>query len=110
MMNVRRLSLRLFLLVSLLVLAACQAEPEVVIQEVPVEVTRVVTDTVVQEGETIEVTRVVTETVVEQVEVTVAAEGGEEMMELGDPPSEPQQGGDVRIWLPNGWPESMKNP
>ncbi|MCB0010682.1 MAG: ABC transporter substrate-binding protein [Anaerolineales bacterium] len=105
MMNVRRLSLRLFLLVSLLVLAACQAEPEVVIQEVPVEVTRVVTDTVVQEGETIEVTRVVTETVVEQVEVTVAAEGGEEMMELGDPPSEPQQGGDVRIWLPNGWPE-----
>ena len=105
MMNVRKLSLRLILLASLLVLAACQAEPEVVIQEVPVEVTRVVTDTVVQEGETIEVTRVVTETVVEEVEVTVAAEGGEEMAEMGDPPSEPQQGGDVRVWLPNGWPE-----
>jgi peptide/nickel transport system substrate-binding protein len=105
MMNVRRLSLRLILLASLLVLAACQADPEVVIQEVPVEVTRVVTETIVEEGQSVEVTRVVTETVVEEVEVTVAAEGGEEMAALGEPPSEPQQGGDVHIWLPNGWPE-----
>lgn len=61
------------------VLAACQqAEPQVV------EVTRVVTETVVEtvevEGEQVEVTRVVTETVVEtvEVEVPVEAEGGDD--------------------------------
>ncbi len=54
-----------------LVLVACQpAAPEVVTEVV--EVTRMVTETVVQEGETVEVTRVVTET--EEVVVEVTAE------------------------------------
>ncbi|GAB4268864.1 MAG: peptide ABC transporter substrate-binding protein [Candidatus Promineifilaceae bacterium] len=47
-----------------LVLAACQPTTETV----TVEVTRVVTETVVEEGSTVEVTRVVVETVVETVE------------------------------------------
>ncbi|MCP4425296.1 MAG: peptide ABC transporter substrate-binding protein [Chloroflexi bacterium] len=46
------------------VLVACQ--PEVLTEEVPVEVTRVVTETVVEEGEPVEVTRVVTEEVIVQ--------------------------------------------
>ena len=52
------------------VLVACQ--PETIVETVveQVEVTRVVTETVVEEGETVEVTRVVTETVEEVVEVT----------------------------------------
>ncbi|UCG23257.1 MAG: ABC transporter substrate-binding protein [Chloroflexota bacterium] len=58
----------LFILLVLAVgaiLVACQAEPETV------EVTRVVTETEVVEGETVEVTRIVEgETVVEEVEVT----------------------------------------
>ncbi|MBK8905058.1 MAG: peptide ABC transporter substrate-binding protein [Anaerolineaceae bacterium] len=55
------------LLVALgaVVLAACTPTTETV----TVEVTRVVTETVVEEGQTVEVTRVVTETVVETVEV-----------------------------------------
>ena len=62
----KRLWLGLFLLTAILV--ACQAETivETIVEQV--EVTRVVTETVVEEGETIEVTRVVTE--VEEVEVT----------------------------------------
>ncbi|MCA9951511.1 MAG: peptide ABC transporter substrate-binding protein [Anaerolineales bacterium] len=48
-------------------LVACQPETITETVEVPVEVTRVVTETVVEEGETVEVTRVVTETVVEEV-------------------------------------------
>jgi peptide/nickel transport system substrate-binding protein len=47
-----------------LALVACQAQPETV--EVPVEVTRVVTETIVQEGEAVEVTRIVTEEVIVQ--------------------------------------------
>ena len=62
--------------------AACS--PQTV--EVPVEVTRVVTETVTEmvEGEevVVEVTRVVTETVIETVEVEA---GGEEMMLTGAP-------------------------
>ena len=55
------LTLVFSLLILTAVLVACApAEPEVV--EVPVEVTRVVTETIVEEGETVEVTRVVTET------------------------------------------------
>jgi peptide/nickel transport system substrate-binding protein len=46
-------------------LAACTPTTETV----TVEVTRVVTETVVEEGETVEVTRIVTETVVEEVQV-----------------------------------------
>jgi hypothetical protein len=50
------------------VLVACQAETVVETVVEQVEVTRVVTETVVEEGETVEVTRIVTE--VEEVEVT----------------------------------------
>lgn len=59
-------------LVVVAVMAACQAEPEVVEREV----TRVVTETVEVEGEPVEVTRVVTE--VETVEVTPETEEMEE--------------------------------
>lgn len=71
-MNSKRrvLSILTALAVLIFILAACQGEPETIIQEV--EVTRVVTETVVEEGETIEVTRVVTE--VEEVVVEVTAE------------------------------------
>jgi oligopeptide transport system substrate-binding protein len=55
-------------------LVACQPETITETVEVPVEVTRVVTETVVEEGETVEVTRVVTETVVEEVMVEPAME------------------------------------
>jgi peptide/nickel transport system substrate-binding protein len=48
-----------------ILLVACQ--PEEVVVEVPVEVTRVVTEEVVIEGETVEVTRVVTEEVIVEV-------------------------------------------
>ncbi|HSM56939.1 MAG TPA: ABC transporter substrate-binding protein [Candidatus Sulfomarinibacteraceae bacterium] len=54
------------LLLAIAALAACQQTPEVV------EVTRVITETVVEEGETVEVTRVVTEE--EVVEVTRVVE------------------------------------
>ncbi len=99
-MRMKSKSIAFFGLALIAILVACTAEPEVIIQEV--EVTRVVTETVVEEGETIEVTRVVTETEVVEVEVTAAPE--EEPM-AAEPPSEPQMGGDVRVWLPNGWPE-----
>jgi oligopeptide transport system substrate-binding protein len=72
------LILAAFMLMAL-VLVACQ--PETVVETVveQVEVTRVVTETVVEEGEAVEVTRIVTE--VEEVEVTreVATEAEEEM-------------------------------
>lgn len=62
-----------FLLIALLVvtavLAACSPETVEVVKEVPVEVTRVITETVEVAGQPVEVTRVVTETVVETVEV-----------------------------------------
>ncbi len=60
------------LLVALgaVVLAACTPTTETV----TVEVTRVVTETVVEEGQTVEVTRVVTETIVEEVAVEPEAE------------------------------------
>jgi oligopeptide transport system substrate-binding protein len=64
--------------VLVLVLAACQPETVEVtrVVEQEVEVTRVITETVVEEGQEVEVTRIVTEEVV--VEVPVEAE--EEMM------------------------------
>lgn len=78
------------LLVGVL-LVACQ--PETVEVQVPVEVTRVVTETVVQEGEQVEVTRIVTE----EVEVVATPVAEEPMMEeqpvtlrynhLSEPPS-----------------------
>lgn len=58
------------LAIFVLALAACQAEPEVITQTV--EVTRVVTETQVVEGESVEVTRVVSE--VQEVVVTATPE------------------------------------
>ncbi|VAW30761.1 Oligopeptide ABC transporter, periplasmic oligopeptide-binding protein OppA (TC 3.A.1.5.1) [hydrothermal vent metagenome] len=86
------------------ILAACTPEPEVVVETViqEVEVTRVVTETIVEEGESIEVTRVIVETETVEVEVTAVPE---EAAPVANPPNEPQQGGDLRIWQPNGWPE-----
>ena len=100
--------LAVIVLVLIAVLVACT--PEVVVEtviqevEVQVEVTRVITETIVEEGESVEVTRVVveTETVVEEVVVTAVPE---EAAPAAEPPSEPQSGGDLRIWQPNGWPE-----
>ncbi len=62
----------LFVALGAVVLAACTPATETV----TVEVTRVVTETVVEEGETVEVTRIVTETVVETVEVEPEVEAG----------------------------------
>ena len=59
------------LLLAVGLLAACQAEPE----QVEVVVTKIVTETVVEEGETIEVTRIV------EVPVTVIAEAPEPTVE-----------------------------
>jgi len=59
--------------VLVLVLAACQAQTVEVTRVVEQEVTRVVTETVVEEGQQVEVTRIVTEQVV--VEVPAEAEG-----------------------------------
>lgn len=74
------------------VLAACQPEPQVV------EVTRVVTETVVEtvevEGEAVEVTRVVTETVVETV-VTEAEEEAED--EAFEDAQQIQPGGNTHL-------------
>ena len=73
---------RLFLslLVALVVLTACGGGEAVVVTRVvsePVEVTRVVTETVLEEGEMVEVTRIVTETEVQEVVVTSEAEAQE---------------------------------
>ena len=76
----KKLITLVMLLAALLVLAACSSAPttievtRVVTEEKEVEVTRVVTETVVEEGAEVEVTRVVTETVVEEVVVEVPAE------------------------------------
>ena len=65
-------------LAMLSVVAACSPEPVEVIKEVEVvkevEVTRVVVETVQEEGEVVEVTRVVTETEVQEVIVEVTVE------------------------------------
>lgn len=68
MLTSKRIGLMLAVLaIAALVLVACQPEAQVV------EVTRIVTETVVEEGQQVEVTRVVTETQTEQVEVVVTA-------------------------------------
>lgn len=76
----------ILMLVMVLAVACQPAEPQIV------EVTRVVTEEVIVEGEAVEVTRVVTETVTEevQVEVTRVVEAAEEVMadpfeRVGDP-------------------------
>ncbi len=70
MFNKKLALVALFALFGAVILAACQPTTETV----TVEVTRVVTETVVEEGVTVEVTRVVTETVVETVEVEAPVE------------------------------------
>jgi hypothetical protein len=77
--------LGLTLLLTLGLLVACTPKTETV----TVEVTRVVTETVVEEGEMVEVTRVVTETVVETVEIAPEEEAAEE------PPSATGSEGDA---------------
>jgi len=79
MFNSKRVGLLLVVFVLVGLLAACQAETVEVTRVVQEEVTRVVTETVVEEGEEVEVTRVVTE----EVEVTRVVEGEaeEEMAE-----------------------------
>lgn len=59
----RKSNTRMFFLaaLALLLLAACQPETVEVTRIVPEEVTRVVTETVIEEGEPVEVTRIVTE-------------------------------------------------
>ena len=65
-------------LILALVVVACQAEPETVVEErvVEVEVTRAITETVIEEGQEVEVTRVVQEVV--EVAVTAEPEPGPE--------------------------------
>lgn len=71
MLNTKKWALvALLVAIGAVVLAACTPTTETV----TVEVTRVVTETVVEEGVSVEVTRVVTETVVETVEVQPEAE------------------------------------
>jgi hypothetical protein len=60
-----RLTVMVLLLSIGAIIGACQ--PEEVVQEVQVEVTRVITETITEEGETVEVTRVVTEEVIVEV-------------------------------------------
>jgi len=52
------------IMIFAVLLVACQPETVEVVKEVPVEVTRVITETVTEAGESMEVTRVVTEQVV----------------------------------------------
>ncbi len=68
------------LVVLALALVACQPETVETVKEVVV--TRVVTETVVEEGETVEVTRVVTEEVEVPVETVVEVTAVPEMMEM----------------------------
>ncbi len=65
------------ILIVAVLLVACQPQTVEVVKEVPVEVTRVVTEEVMVEGESVEVTRVV----VEEVVVEATAEPMEEMAE-----------------------------
>jgi peptide/nickel transport system substrate-binding protein len=79
--------------VLVLVLAACSAETVEVTRVVEQEVTRVVTETITEEGEQVEVTRIVTE------EVIVEAPAEDEEMEEGamtDPTP------DTLVWMPFG--------
>ena len=94
------LLLAIFVLLAI-VLVACQPEEVEVtsVVEVPVEVTRIVTETVVEEGEQVEVTRVDTVEVV----VTATAEPMEEVSFIAEDPSTYvfQTFGDVDTLDPN---------
>ncbi|MBE2224831.1 MAG: hypothetical protein IAF02_25040, partial [Anaerolineae bacterium] len=52
------------IMIFAVLMVACQPETVEVVKEVPVEVTRVITETVTESGESMEVTRVITEQVV----------------------------------------------
>jgi len=89
------------ILIVAVLLVACQPETVEVVKEVPVEVTRVVTETVEVEGESVEVTRVVVEEVITEVEVPAEVEAMEEPVTLKwnfstEPPSlDPSLGTDT---------------
>ncbi|MFZ0544669.1 MAG: DUF4349 domain-containing protein [Candidatus Promineifilaceae bacterium] len=70
-----RLTVIVLLLSIGIIIGACSASDEIV-REVPVEVTRVVTETVIEEGQTIEVTRIVAEEDSVMAEPTEAASAG----------------------------------
>lgn len=70
------------ILIVAVLLVACQPETVEVVKEVPVEVTRVVTETVEVEGESVEVTRVVVEEVITEVEVEAPMEAMDEPVTL----------------------------
>jgi len=96
-MSLKKLSLLLTLLVlSVLAMVAC--EGETVVKEV--KVTEVVTQIVEKEGETVVETQVVQ--VEKEVVVTATPVPPTPEPEV---PEEPQAGGTVNIWQPNGWPE-----
>ena len=73
----KKVVLLVIVMIAGVLLVACQPETVEVVQEV--DVTRVVTETVVEEGEQVEVTRVVTE--VQEVMVTPEVEEVEEEVE-----------------------------
>lgn len=62
------------ILLLTIIMVACQPQEVVREVEVPVEVTRVITETITEEGETVEVTRVITEEVIQVVTATPSAE------------------------------------
>lgn len=98
----KRLYLIIVAVLALLigVLAACTSpETETVVEQV--EVTRVVTETVTEQGESVEVTRIVVERETVEVEVTAApeAEEAEEAEAEPEMPTEPQSGGVLDLSL-----------
>ena len=84
-MNAKRLVWAvLLLLMAALVIAACAGlQPEAVVVETVVEVTRVITETVIEEGQAVEVTRLV--------EVEVGAQGTPDATASASQPTAPQQ-------------------
>ncbi len=97
-MRIKKMHLMVIAFLFLGILAACgapEAEIQTVVETVveQVEVTRVVTETIMEEGETVEVTRVVVETQTEVVEVTAVPEAEPEMS------MEPQAGGILNLSL-----------
>ncbi|MFW5942344.1 MAG: peptide ABC transporter substrate-binding protein [Chloroflexota bacterium] len=97
----KKVGLFLTLFVLLGLLAACQPETVEVTRVVEEEVTRVITETVVEEGESVEVTRIVTEEVEVEAEPEEEEEEGEDLVtydayDTSDIPTlDPQIGEDV---------------
>lgn len=89
------------LLGALLYLAACRSEPAT--QEVQVEVTRIVTEVVVEEGEAVEVTRLVFEPEEPSVAVTATSAATPlPVAESGQPASEPAAVPQQRLVIKDG--------